>query len=47
MYLNFFPIDFNFMLKNKSYRLTVDEDFIVLYQIFEDEDDKIIFNHQL
>lgn len=47
MYLNIFPVNFNFMLKNKSYKLTIDENFIILYQIFENEDDKIIFNHQL
>jgi hypothetical protein len=47
MYLSIFPVDFNFMLKNKSYKLTIDKNFIILYQIFENEDDKIIFNHQL
>jgi hypothetical protein len=40
--LNELPTDINFMVNGKSYRLHIDNDFINLYQIFEDEDDLLI-----
>lgn len=43
MYISF-PVDIDFTIKGKSYRLTITEDGLILYQIFEDEDDKELIN---
>ena len=43
MYISF-PVDIDFSVKGKSYRLTIIEDGLILYQIFEDEDDKELIN---
>ena len=43
MYITF-PVDIDFVANEKSYRLSIFEDGLILYQIFEDEDDKEVIN---